>query len=139
MWITNLNNIKYNIQDDYDGWILKANSCLQDLGFSWSIDRSNINIKESNDILDEKYGSYTYEEIKNIILDKYDINEKSIDEAINSIKEMGACVINDITGGLAREIIAKDEEYDRKKWWNIKKIRRFVSQCRSQKYHFRHI
>ena len=121
MWISNVNNFKYNIEDEYDKWILKANSCIQDFGFLWSIDRSNIHIKESNDILYKKYGSYTYEEIKKIILDKYDINEKSIDEAINSIKEMGDCVINDITGGLAREIIAKDEEYDDKKWWNIKK------------------
>lgn len=46
MWITNLNNIKYNIDDEYDKWILKVKSCLQDFDFSCSIDRSNIHIKD---------------------------------------------------------------------------------------------
>ncbi len=105
MWISNIDNTNSNIQDNYDGWISKTNLCLQDFDTSWNIDRTNINIIESNEIIYKEYGSYSYVDVKNIILEKYNIDERLVDETINEIKESKFNIINDLTGSLARKII----------------------------------
>ena len=88
----NINNMPNGIvKEDISKWGYNTNKFLVEFDPSWNIDINNGNILKninfSNEIIYKKYGEYTYEEIKTIILDKWSIDEEIVDEIINNIKK----------------------------------------------------
>ncbi len=117
-----IDNIPNGITEyDFLQWIYKANKVLNQFDSTWCIsDHKQLfsKIIFSKDKLRKKYGLFTWDEIKNSILNAYNIDEESVDEAIESFKKSGYPVINDATGRLASKIVKQSNyEHDNEDKW----------------------
>ena len=103
---------KPKIDQKYSAWVYRANELLKCLNCEYLIGDGAYfteGIWEDDCVDYRQYGNYTYDDINKILLNKYNIDQIDIDEAINCVKVIGQSIRSAIIDRLTSKIIEKNE------------------------------